>query len=384
MAISLHSLIETRTRRVLLCVGFWSLMVALSTVETFVWQQVYGKGIEWSLAVRRAAEEWYLWCLLSFPILWFAGKVVIGSGKARLAVLAHLLASMVASLLVITGHSWLLHGQYSLDGSVFQFGRVFQKLVLQYFEINMIFYWMIVMSRHGWIYYQRFRERERAAAALQTELVEARLETLRMQLNPHFLFNTLHTISALIHEHPEMADRMVARLSELLRTALARGEDLETPLREEAAFLKKYLEIEQTRFADRLTVRLSIEPETEDYLVPSLILQPLVENAIRHGVEQREEHGTIEVGARRVADRIELRIADDGPGLSPNARPTGRRGIGVANTRSRLDHMYGSHHDFELRPRLGGGIEAIISIPARKATPQQAPSAQPRESVVAA
>src|SRR5262249_2814360 len=153
--------------------------------------------------------------------------------------------------------------------------------------------WVIVFGHLFWSYYHRFREGEMQTAKLQRELVEARLEALRMQLNPHFLFNTLHAISALIHEQPDAADRMVARLSDLLRLTLDPSKPQEVPLSEEMAFLQGYLEIEQTRFSERLHVTKDIETGTESALVPFLLLQPLVENAIRHGIEPREERGCL-------------------------------------------------------------------------------------------
>src|SRR2546423_12618031 len=168
----------------------------------------------------------------------------------------------------------------------------------------------------GWLYYRRYRERELHTAELQRELVEARLEALRMQLNPHFLFNTLHAVSALIHENPEGADRVVARLSELLRLSLDQSKPQEVPLHEEMAFLDRYLEIEQTRFADRLKVERQVPPDVERALVPYLILQPLVENAIRHGIEPREDRGNIIIAARRSDGMLQLRITDNGAGLA--------------------------------------------------------------------
>jgi len=222
-----------------------------------------------------------------------------------------------------------------------------------------------VLAHQSWLYYQRSRERERQASALATELVRTRLEVLRMQLNPHFLFNTLHTITALIHERPEDADRIVARLSELLRVSLEQTDTLEVPLRQELSFLDRYLEIEQTRFQERLAVERQIESGLDNVLVPSLILQPLVENAIRHGVEPREDAGRVKIAARRLDGMLELKVSDNGPGL-PEAEPAPRReGVGLSNTRSRLSHLYGANHRFELTPASGGGLEARLLIPCR-------------------
>jgi LytS/YehU family sensor histidine kinase len=226
-----------------------------------------------------------------------------------------------------------------------------------------------VLAHLGWTYYQGFREREKQTAALQRELVEARLEALRMQLNPHFLFNTLHAVSSLIHDDPEAADRVVARLSELLRLSLDHSKPQEVSLNEELAFLDRYLEIELTRFADRLKIERQIDPGVRNALVPYLILQPLVENAIRHGIEPREDSGHLAICARRNDGSLELRVTDDGAVLADPGAAHPREGIGLSNTRSRLRHLYGENFRFELVEARGGGLEARIEIPYHVETP---------------
>jgi sensor histidine kinase YesM len=240
-----------------------------------------------------------------------------------------------------------------------------KKLALHYVVMCVLMYWFVVFAHLGWHYYRRFRERELQAAELQQKLVEARLEALRMQLNPHFLFNTLHAVSALIHEDPNAADRVLARLSELLRLSLDQSKPQEVPLSEELAFLDRYLEIEQTRFADRLQVEKEVEPETERALVPYLILQPLVENAIRHGIEPREDTGRLAIRAHRSNGTLQLRVSDNGAGLPEEKGTPLREGIGLSNTRSRLQHLYGDGYRLELVSAPGGGLEARIDIPYR-------------------
>jgi len=184
-----------------------------------------------------------------------------------------------------------------------------------------------------------------------------------MQLNPHFLFNTLHAVSSLIHEDPEAADQMIARLSELLRMSLDRSKPQEVPLNEELAFLDRYLAIELTRFSDRLHVAKQIESGVLDALVPYLILQPLVENAIRHGIEPREDAGHLAISARRNDGKLEMRVTDDGAGLADVSAAQRKEGIGLSNTRSRLRHLYGENFRFELVEAPSGGLEAQIDIP---------------------
>jgi sensor histidine kinase YesM len=186
---------------------------------------------------------------------------------------------------------------------------------------------------------------------------------LQRQIQPHFLFNTLNTISALMHRDVDAADAMIARLSDLLRMSLERVGVQEVTLKEELDFLSKYLEIEQTRFRDRLTVAFDVQADVLDALVPNLLLQPLVENAIKHGIGPRPTPGQITVRARRNGALLELDVQDNGVGLSAARLTDFNRGVGLSNTRSRLDHLYGSLHRFEFRQPAEGGLLVCIAIP---------------------
>jgi two-component system LytT family sensor kinase len=220
----------------------------------------------------------------------------------------------------------------------------------------------------GWaIHYQHeSRQRHVRTSQLEARLAQAQVEVLRMQLQPHFLFNTLNAIAALMHRDVAAAERMMARLSDLLRHSLQNGAAQEVPLKEELAFLERYLDIERIRFQDRLTVERSVEPETLDALVPNLLLQPLVENAIRYGVAPRSGGGRVELSARRVAGELELCVADDGPGfaLGGASAPEGF-GVGIANTRARLAQLYGEAGRLELGERGEGGACVRLRLPWR-------------------
>jgi two-component system LytT family sensor kinase len=221
--------------------------------------------------------------------------------------------------------------------------------------------------------FQRVRARELQAEQLRTELAESELHALKAQLHPHFLFNTLHSVSALIRTDPRSADRMIMRLSDLLRSSLDRSGVQEVSLKEEIEFLDNYLQIEQVRFQDRLQVRMNIDPEVLDAQVPYLLLQPLAENAIRHGIAQRMEGGRIVVTAKRDGDRLCLSLEDNGPGLSPKGAVGG---IGVSNTRERLERLYGKHQSLKFENRPEGGVRAQICLPF------QAPEPVPEEELV--
>jgi LytS/YehU family sensor histidine kinase len=239
-------------------------------------------------------------------------------------------------------------------------------VILAFAPINVMFYWGIVIVDHAIDYYRKYQERELRASQLEAQLVASELQVLKLQLHPHFLFNTLNTISALIHESPEEADEMISQLGDLLRVTLETVHVHEVPLTQELDFLKHYLAIEQTRFQDRLRITMSIEPETLDAMVPNLILQPLVENSIRHGIALRPEARSIEIKSWQDNGTLRLRVADDGPGLSSDKLLL-KEGVGLTTTRQRLSSLYGTKHDFSLQNSPRGGLVVELTIPFKTA-----------------
>ncbi|MGI8742402.1 MAG: sensor histidine kinase [Bryobacteraceae bacterium] len=223
-------------------------------------------------------------------------------------------------------------------------------------DTGIIVYFLIFLLDYAIDYYQRYQTELIEAAQLQTQLVQAQLQAFKMQLHPHFLFNTLHSISALVQEDPEGAERMIARLSDLLRLSLESTGLQEVPLRKELEFLHLYLEIERTRFEDRLQVRFEIEDEVMDARVPSLILQPIVENAIRHGLLDRTSDGQISIHAARQGSNLSLMVKDNGCGLPPDVIYR-RSGLGPATTRGRLERLYCNNQCLILRNVKSGGVE---------------------------
>jgi LytS/YehU family sensor histidine kinase len=202
------------------------------------------------------------------------------------------------------------------------------------------------------------------AAQLEAQLAEARLDALRMQLHPHFLFNTLHAISALMARDVPAARRMMTRLSDLLRFSLEQEVTDEVPLAEELDFLDRYVEIQRARFPDRLHVEMDVEPDAQAALVPRFMLQPLVENAIRHGIDRRPGGGRVVVRARVNDHRLKIEVEDNGPGFPSGADY--REGVGLRSTRARLEHLYGGGGELDLAAAPGGGALVRVVIPVRE------------------
>jgi LytS/YehU family sensor histidine kinase len=298
--------------------------------------------------------------VLSVPVIHLARRFRLEAGSWGRSLAAHAMASGLFSLAYMVLRAWV--GQWQSQAA---FPDVFKPLLVKTWHFNLLIYWVIVVVSHAFDYYRRFRERELRAAELEKRLVQAKLQALQMQLNPHFLFNTLHSISSLMHRDVEAADKMIARLSDLLRAALAGAATQEVPLRQELDLLRLYLSIEQVRFGSRLTVKLEVAPDTLEAQVPNLVLQPLVENAIKHGIEPRSRPGCIELRAHRQGETLALVVSDNGAGV--NGHGTLKEGVGLSNTRARLRELYGARHRFELLPGPAGGVRIEMSIPFHEA-----------------
>jgi signal transduction histidine kinase len=344
---------------------FWT-VIGLSFASQFYLSSLKaGRPVSWGQAITWSLGDWYVWALLSVPIIQLARRFRFDDVRWVRSVLIHLAASGVFSLVYMLVRAWLGQVQSRLSGVPVSFAEAFNPLVVKTIHFNLLIYWVIVSVSHAFAYYRQFQERAWRASELEKRLAQAKLQALQMQLNPHFLFNTLNAIASLMHKDVKAADRMITRLADLLRYALESTDAHEVPLRQELAFLERYLEIEKTRFGSRLAVRLEIQPEALEALVPNLILQPLVENAIRHGVEPRSKPGVIELRAYRDDGRLHLEVRDNGPGLPPE--PPARAGIGLANTRARLEHLYGDAHDLTLRNADSGGVIVDVALPFRLA-----------------
>ena len=250
-----------------------------------------------------------------------------------------------------------------------------QDQYLRNLDWSLMTYAAVVGLSYALGYYRESQARALKSAHLETSLMEARLKTLEAELHPHFLFNTLHAISTLVHTDPEAADRMISRLSDLLRLTFDRSGATGVALKEELEFLQKYLEIEQIRFQDRLAVKFDIDPETLDTDVPRLILQPLVENAIKHGIGPRAGQGLVQISTKKREDGTWIEVRDNGVGLSRRARARFTSGVGLSNTRARLECLYGNQHRLDFAEG-NGGLSVQMLIPAHRPARHPSDAAQ--------
>jgi two-component system, LytTR family, sensor kinase len=346
--------------------GIWTLVGLFFASQIYFYFAGTPRAVSLQRALLWQLSAVYLSALFTFLILWFARLFRFDRQEWWRSLLFHLPLSFTVAAIMTAGH-------ITLDAA---FDRTFAQVAFNNFaarvfvniDKNLIVYWLIIWASHALNYYKRYRESELQASRLTAQLAEAQLQALKMQLHPHFLFNTLHSISSLLSRDTEAARRMIARLGDFLRLTLENSGAQEVLLRDELDFLRCYLDIEGIRFYDRLTVRMEIEPQALSSRVPNLILQPIVENAIRHGIAARSNEGIIEIKARRVGERLRLEVRDNGPGLplEVSSNRIGRSGIGLANTQNRLRQLYNGDSIFELSNDARGGLLVTLEIPLRR------------------
>jgi len=338
----------------LLIWGGWTLYALFTASQNYL-SRAYQYRVAWGAAFLYALADSYTWALLTPLIFLFAGWLVVRRDNWWWTIPALIAGSFAFAL---------VHLEIFVRLLPFIGYRIVPNMMQNLFRArlhsNLLTCWVLFGVRHGIEYYRRYRSREVAASRLEAQLAQAQLEVLKMQLQPHFLFNTMHAISALLHRDPEAADRMIARLSDFLRLTLDSAGVQEVTLKREMEYLDKYLEIEQVRFGERLEIRRSVAADTLDLLLPNLMLQPLVENAVRHGIGPRAAGGRIEVTARREGSKLAIEVTDDGPG------PDGIlvEGVGLTNTRARLAQLYGDGARLEL---VAGseGFSSRLTIPCK-------------------
>jgi signal transduction histidine kinase len=352
-------------------IGFvvWTIIGLSFASRTYLSYTQTRTDVNWKHVYSAYLIDFYLWGAVSPFIFWLARRFPVERGHIFKRVVLHLLIALILNFLVLSAASPMLwyfgypnENIYPSLWVLFKFSITSHVMLHQ----GLIIYAGTLIAGHAFEYYRQLQAGKTRTAELASQLAQAQLAALKMQIHPHFLFNTLNSIAALLHKDVETADRMIARLSDFLRLTLNSSETSVVKLEQELEFLKTYLEIEKIRFQNKLAVNLKIAPDALDAQVPNLILQPLIENAIRHGIAKQTAIGQLNVEARREGERLLIKIEDNGPGLNGNGnrRKKSGEGLGLANTRARLKQFYDDDFQFEIKDKSNGdGTIVNLNVP---------------------
>jgi two-component system LytT family sensor kinase len=347
----------------------------LFTAQQVAVEKVQGGHVSWVFVGVLELVYWNVWAAFTPLVIVLAKRFPLTGPRFASHIAIHASASLIMAPLASVTEYFLSSGLLRLlyriaDPGAPRLLPTFTGSVVSMSLTGVLTYWSVVGLYQSIHFYQAAMERQTRAAQLETQLSHAQLENLKSQLHPHFLFNSLHTIGVLMQEDVDAASHLLVSLGDLLRMALERREN-EITLASELEFVSKYLEIEQTRFHDRLKVHMDVPPELLGVYVPSLALQPLVENAIKHGISVDSAAGRLEIAAQRHNGRVWLSVRDDGPGPAPVSHL--RFGVGLTNIQSRLKQLYGDESSLQLTRGNGRGCEAIITIPLRSSHEDASP-----------
>jgi sensor histidine kinase YesM len=357
-----ESILSRRLVRLGLIWGVWTIVALFFTTQVYVMGISEKQPIRYGRQFLIQTSACYFWAVATPLVLWLSRRYCIQRHNWLRRSAFHFVASIVvaSALLALHNISVLI-----LLGST-SYITPFHVFSVVYFNLDhwMLFYWVILLISHAFSYYNSYRKGELKASQLRTQLVQSQLEALKMQVHPHFLFNTLHSISALLSKDTEGARKMITRLGDFLRLTLENSGSMEVTLQQEIEFLNGYLEIERIRFQDRLTTDIHVDPEVLDVRVPNLILQPIVENAMRHAIGNSTS-GRVEVTAAARNGAVRIEVKDNGPGIDAERLLESRRGngVGLANTQARLAGLYGTAARFEMRNIPTGGLVVALEIP---------------------
>lgn len=354
-------ILSSRLARYGLIWGIWTIVALFFSSQVYVMNYAEKQPMRYSEFILQASAC-YLWALATPLVLWLARRFRIDRSNWLRRAGLHLVISIVLTATLIASHFILYMVFMGRAGNIVPLRMA--NFIYYNLDRWVLFYWVILLLNHAFNYYHSYRKGELKAAQLHTQLVQSQLEALKMQVHPHFLFNTLHSISALLSRDTEAARKMITRLGDFLRLTLENSGSMEVTLQQEIEFLHGYLEIERIRFQDRLTTEIKVDPEVLDVRVPNLILQPIVENAMRHAIGNSSS-GRVEVTAAPRNGVVRIEVKDNGPGIQTDRALEARRGrgLGLANTRARLAGLYGDAATFELSNDPAGGLVVTLEIP---------------------
>ncbi len=355
---------HSRLRRYGLILGLWTFYgLVMAAIVYYRSLMTARHPWTWSSALLSEISYAYIWAVATEPVLLLAARFPITGRRWLVNTALHLSFSVVIG--IITKTIWLAtvapHVYTNMKPGFDFLTRLQMTSSLDFGVMN---YFLVLLCFYMMDYYSRFEQSRLRTVQLEAQLARSQLQALKMQLHPHFLFNTLHAISELVHEDAFAAERMIAKLSDFLRLTLDHAAVPEVTLREELDFVARYLEIEKMRFEERLQIEYALDRTTLDARVPNLILQPLVENALKHGLARQSRVGLLRIESHRSPGILALRIFDNGPGFDPTTKPL-RQGVGLNNTRERLERLYNGNHLFALANVATGGFEVTIQIPFR-------------------
>lgn len=348
----------------LVLVAVWTIIGGLLTLELFLTLRTMHSDVSlWSVVIGQFMRVSF-WVAFTPCVFWLQRRAPISRETYLWAIPLHVLLSVAAMALIYLARLLVAFAYYRED-----LGEYWMRVVSEFYGRNLVdvpIYWTVLGAAYTSSILERFRQEHVRSVQLEKDLAEAEVMVLKAQLQPHFLFNTLNTIAVLVREEQNReAVSLIARLSSLLRMAFETTGQQEVTVRQEVDFLRRYLDIQSARFTDRLKVEFDIDPEMNDALVPTLILQPLAENAVIHGFSSRARPGRIQIGVAQEGENLRLSVADDGPGFDPQ-NGSARQGIGLPNTRGRLARMYDDRASLECRNRDEGGAQVVVILPLRR------------------
>lgn len=312
----------------------------------------------------------YLWVFVGFIIYKISILFPFNEKRWKSSLIVHIIGSFIISLFHVYLNyfgSYLLKIIYFHRFNFYGMGLTINNVIMSFYKYNLLVYWIMLGASIAFNYYRQLKKREIEAAQLESQLTRAQLNSLKMQLHPHFLFNTLHTAIGLMNKDIEAAKDILTLLSDLLRITLTFTDQQEISLKKEMEFIDKYLEIQKIRFGEKLNIKTDINQDTLNAAVPAMILQPITENAISHGISPYKRPGHLKVSSKRKNEYLILEVHDSGNPIQSYEKIEKSDGIGIKNTIDRLNKLYGKKYTFELINSSLGGLLVKISIPFKKA-----------------
>jgi len=341
--------------------GLWFFLGLIYSSQSFFYSLSVGREYVWQRSLFHSFVFCIEWGFLTPLVLKIVERFRLDAKSFRRNLFYHFSFGLVIAFVQQLVYVYIVN----FVDSGFQLTKSFLGYfpsIIGFFEFGVLIYWAIVFMYHAIGYYHRYQQEEKNASELRSQLVESQLQALKMQLQPHFLFNTLNAIFVLVKKEPSLAQKMIVRLSDLLRLTLERGNANTVSLEQELEFLNTYLAIEKVRFGDRLSIKMNIEESALSSSVPTFLLQPLVENSIRHGLAQRAGDGWIEISSEVKKGKLFLSVEDGGTKSRRKKENSDGIGVGLENTKQRLKQLYGDRFNFEMRPNEQNGFSVRIEI----------------------